>query len=604
MDYGISALDPTVGLLRKELEVNNVQPGQEADYFQAKGRPLSPQLVFLIQANQQLQQSAQAAQARPPQSTVADDLSAALVQKANQGVANLMQPRMPVRTQGVAALPAGNVGNEKAYAGGGIVAFAEGGEADDQYAYPTNGGFAGIGELLRRYAEAYGGSFRDRKDPYSRLQDFYRSTGRGLVESMPGQRLPYGTGPTPREIEEARARRAMRTPGINPEAPTYSANAPFNMMDHVAAVGPDVSEEAPDLPPVPSPQASSGRGASVRGSASRRESLSPYEQEIRNYIEGQKKRRDETPEQYAARMAERDKAAGVTEAAQARKDRLAARLKEIEGDDSKSAAEKKRDMMYQLAMAGFGSVGDPRNRNLLQGLGRIGAGFAKGAAEVEEKYRGESKERKKARAAIEDAQDTMAEAEAARRAGRYEEADKLQEQAAEALYKAGVDARQFGLEQRKAEAQIRRDQVAARTPELDVMRQEIRAVDRQIIELRRRGKNREADMLQAENNKRLELFEQLAAPGQIVSAEQRREAAMQVAVTKDLQIKALTERLPMLEAMYSAALKSGDKNKIAAAEADIQRIQNQINARTQQIMAGGGGGGNFIDFNTLRRQGQ
>jgi len=124
MIQGIPSLDPVIGLLSKELQINNVPPGQESQYFQSKGRPLDPRILFMIQANEIENKNKNTAQ--KPTSTVFDDKSSGLTQLANTAVGQQAQPQMQ---QGVAGLPIGNLGGPKGMAGGGIVAFS--GEDED-----------------------------------------------------------------------------------------------------------------------------------------------------------------------------------------------------------------------------------------------------------------------------------------------------------------------------------------------------------------------------------------------------------------------------------------------------------------------------------------
>lgn len=143
--HGIPTLDPAIELLSRELQQNNVPPGQEGQYFQSKGSPLDPRILFMIQKNKYLHKAA-GNQAQPPVSTVDDDQTNAIVQQANQavapqqpmGMAALQQgapqqaPQAPPQQQGqgIAALPAGPVG-QGGFARGGIVAFAGDEEEND-----------------------------------------------------------------------------------------------------------------------------------------------------------------------------------------------------------------------------------------------------------------------------------------------------------------------------------------------------------------------------------------------------------------------------------------------------------------------------------------
>lgn len=412
---GISALDPTVGLLRKELEVNNVPPGQEAAYFQAKGRPLSPQLVFLIQANQQLQKDSQNMQARPPQGTVADDLSAALIQKANSGIAAHMPPRPPMREQGVAQLPVQNVGNERAYASGGIVAFAKGGSIEEEIAdlekaikaddYIKQGGIGGsLGRVI---------SSRTMPMGYAQRQQAERR----LAQLKTAQPMFAGAPAAPAAPEEAPAAQVPAAPAAVPQA---APTAP--VMRRTAA---PAAAAAPALAAL----SDTDKADYFEAVGAKPAAPSPLDQLAKSYAdEAAKKKEDRIKE-----AADKWEQSGVNKME-------ADRLARLESRTSAMDADKKRDLMMQLAASAFGSVG--KGRTFAQSLGNIGSGFAQGAIGVEQRY-------KDLKTTLEDAKDKMAEAQALRRAGDFDSAAKAEAEARD-------KQRQFLVEREKLNEAERR----------------------------------------------------------------------------------------------------------------------------------------------------
>jgi len=115
---GINAISPTGRAL--EAATANMTPEQQAQYIQQQqqsGVPLNPQLaLMMIQLNKLKQAQTQQPAGPPPTTTVAQDLDKQL--------------------GGVASLPVSNVGNEKSYAGGGIVAFAGAGSTGGEFGGP------------------------------------------------------------------------------------------------------------------------------------------------------------------------------------------------------------------------------------------------------------------------------------------------------------------------------------------------------------------------------------------------------------------------------------------------------------------------------------
>lgn len=133
----LPAISAPIDRLRQELQQNNVQPGQEAQYFEGKGRPLDPTLLALIKMNQ-MERAGQPRQ-QPVMGTVLQDKIQAAMQQAQPqplpppAVMQQMAARQAQMQQaqaqqaGIAPLPFNNPG----YARGGIVAFEPGGPVEN-----------------------------------------------------------------------------------------------------------------------------------------------------------------------------------------------------------------------------------------------------------------------------------------------------------------------------------------------------------------------------------------------------------------------------------------------------------------------------------------
>lgn len=118
---GLSALDPRVAATEKFISEKKIPTEQVPAFLLSMGA--DPRLAGLVLRYQKLKSAgAQGAGAQPPQSTVAQDIEA-----QQRGIAAPMAPP-PNRDQGVGGLPAPVMDRAK-FAGGGIVAFQNGGDA-------------------------------------------------------------------------------------------------------------------------------------------------------------------------------------------------------------------------------------------------------------------------------------------------------------------------------------------------------------------------------------------------------------------------------------------------------------------------------------------
>lgn len=596
---GITALDPTIGLLQKELEVNNVQPGQEAAYFQSKGRPLSPQLVFLIQANQQLQKESQMAQARPPQGTVADDLSAALVQKANAQTA----PMMPARQQGVAQLPNVNVGSQRAYAGGGIVAFGNPtlNPDEDQLVEDEDKDK----ELIRRIAAQSQQSNQSIKDfilgaPRRLLRAANPATyalGIGNIVKVDPETGRYYIGDKPdytyRTDKEAWDAFNKKNQGIFNKPDTregmkrvsrltdgMTQEQVDNMFAGAPLPGPAPYQgikqfakrtDAPVSHPALGNPDMSGMSAqdtadyfSMFGGNKPQQNLSPWEKIFNKYIDQN--------EEGALKEGERRRGVtGETAAEAARRKRIGERLKDIEGEKDKNAEDKKKDLWMQLAAAGFGSVG--KGRTFAQGLGQLGSQFAQGAIGVEKEYRAGEKERKKMLAAAQDAQDALADAEAARKAGDIKGWEDNQLKAATFMHAAGVERDKL-----TQEAQLRREG-------FDVQREGYRT------------QLRAAALRTADDNERNRIFQLENA---IVN--EKDPVKQQVLLGQHKQLLELITKRSIAQGAgaYGRAMDVRIAEETAKIEGNMALTREEKDAAIARLRSGmGAGGGNRVSFNDL-----
>ena len=121
---GISALDPRVAATEKFINENNIPPEQVPDFLMQMGA--DPKLAGLVFKYRRLQSAAGQQQNQPPASTVAQDVDQQYAQM-QQGVASLPAPVMEnAQFQGGIAPPQEEA-PPQGMAGGGIVAFSNGG---------------------------------------------------------------------------------------------------------------------------------------------------------------------------------------------------------------------------------------------------------------------------------------------------------------------------------------------------------------------------------------------------------------------------------------------------------------------------------------------
>jgi hypothetical protein len=440
---GIAALDPVVGQLQQELSQNNVAPGQEVDYFQKKGVPLSPQLAYLIQMNQRIRQGAQMSQAQAPQTTVARDLEQMLTQ------------------QGVGALPAGDVAAPQAFARGGIVSFQEGGLTEDAdlirrvaqeqeefnrrlLALPGDAaGYVneGIWNIAKAPWEAAGATdrflrglrnplsnplpgqpgynewIREKNPEQAALIEFGRKYGpvEGRKRYLEATRAQGITAPDPYRPPSTTQTFPMSPVGLPSFARNPSVSGGIPELLRTPGIAPPEVTGAPqsEAPPIDLAQIMAGAGSYGRSSSGTAVSAPKLQERAvaeaaRALAEARAGQRN--PDQiYDERMG-RDAKTGRADAEAAARRRLEERGAALPKD-------RKEAMKWELAKAFFGNVGRPKI-SAVGNIGRVAGSFTEGAAPIAEKFRAQEEAQKDALVALQ-------QAEAARREGNYDVSDRL-----------------------------------------------------------------------------------------------------------------------------------------------------------------------------------
>ena len=139
---GISALDPRVAATEKFINENNIPPEQVPDFLMQMGA--DPKLAGLVFKYRRLQSAAGQQQNQPPASTVAQDVDQQYAQMQG-GVASLPAPVMEnAQFQGGIAPPQEEA-PPQGMAGGGIVAFSNGGVPSGSTIFVDPAGRAQVG---------------------------------------------------------------------------------------------------------------------------------------------------------------------------------------------------------------------------------------------------------------------------------------------------------------------------------------------------------------------------------------------------------------------------------------------------------------------------
>jgi hypothetical protein len=313
---GLNALDPRVAATEKFISEKKIPPEQVPQFLMSMGA--DPRLAGLVMKYQRLKSvGAQGGNAQPPQSTVAQDIDA----QSRQGIAAPMAPP-PNREQGIANLPA-PVMERAQFAGGGIVAFQEGGDPIE----------VAKKQLLELISEA------------EQSGDFNKATIlRGQLRRMVTGSEQSMAPPEPRDIGAVFRESAEKSrPYLGkPAAATAPATTPVNPAA-VAAAMPKGPPTRPGKRPEPfvslAGDMGDQQGARMPGAGmnlgTANEGIKLLEQQVKDL---QKLK----PEDREARY----RAAGIEDMTPAQLKKIQERIDGLSGD-------KKRDAYLALAQAGF-----------------------------------------------------------------------------------------------------------------------------------------------------------------------------------------------------------------------------------------------------------
>ena len=329
---GLNALDPRVAATEKFISEKKIPPEQVPQFLMSMGA--DPRLAGLVMKYQRLKSAGQqGGNAQPPQTTVAQDIDA----QSRQGIAAPMAPP-PNREQGIANLPA-PVMERAQFAGGGIVAFQEGGneglEAEEDLSKLGYGAARARISSLIKQAESAGDmqrAARLREQLATLSMSFgvrapgYMSEGARRSMGMPANEAAASTPP------------ASATTPVNPAAVAAAtprkrdwANAPQQNRKTVEGTRP-IADFFSFAPPEERKTGATNAGMSL---ATANEGIKLLEQQV-------KELRDAKPEDREARY----RAAGIEDMTPAQLKKMQERIGGLSGD-------KKRDAYLALAQAGF-----------------------------------------------------------------------------------------------------------------------------------------------------------------------------------------------------------------------------------------------------------
>ena len=375
---GLSTLDPRVAATEKFIADKKIPPDQVPAFLLSMGA--DPRLAGLVLRYQKLKSAGgQGAGAQPPQSTVAQDIEA-----QQQGIAAPMAPP-PNRDQGVGSLPAPVMDRAK-FAGGGIVAFQEGGDTEMK---------AEVARILK-------------KSPMMRTPEeiaLLRQAGVATEQRKQGESVTaaneYVNSPFIREAfgspyasdEEIAAgggaamnERILRNLGANQVVP--GATTPVNPAA-AAAASPQqaLPKGGPSARRGPRGQGDFFTLAGTEGDPNiRRPSAGGASAGTGGVNEGLKILRDQVDALKNAKPEDREaryRAAGI-------EDMTPKQLTKIEERISKLSGDKKRDAYMALAQAGF-KMAAAASKPGASLLGAFGEGASEGAkmmSDVNKEYRG------------------------------------------------------------------------------------------------------------------------------------------------------------------------------------------------------------------------
>jgi hypothetical protein len=351
---GLSALDPRVAATEKFISDKNIPTEQVPAFLMSMGA--DPRLAGLVLRYQRLKSAGAQGESKAPQSTVAQDIEA-----QQQGIAAPMAPP-PNRDQGVGSLPAPVMDRAK-FAGGGIVAFQNGGDPIE----------VAKKQLLEMISEAESqGDF----NKATVLRGQLRRVVSGNPESMAPQE-PRDIGALLRgNVAESRPylNKPAPAPDTVPVNPAAAATTGRTQRDWANAKQQNRRTPAATAP-VPDVFALSdigGTPAASSGTTQINEGLKI----LRDQVDALKKAK---PEDREARY----RAAGI-------EDMTPKQLAKIEERISKLSGDKKRDAYMALAQAGF-KMAAAASKPGASLLGAFGEGASEGAkmmSDVNKEYRG------------------------------------------------------------------------------------------------------------------------------------------------------------------------------------------------------------------------
>ena len=361
---GLSALDPRVAATEKFISEKKIPTEQVPAFLLSMGA--DPRLAGLVLRYQKLKSAgAQGAGAQPPQSTVAQDIEA-----QQRGIAAPMAPP-PNRDQGVGGLPAPVMDRAK-FAGGGIVAFQEGGDPIE----------VAKKQLLEMISEAESqGDF----NKATILRGQLRRMLTGNEQSMAPPE-PRDIGQAVRESVEARVARdfpnrqpiqLQSTTPVNPAAAAAATPTQQPLSKGPSARrGPRTAQDKDEFFTLagtegdPNLRRPSTSGTSV-GTAQINEGLNILRDQV-NALKNVK------PEDREARY----RAAGIEDMTPKQLAKIEERIAGLSGD-------KKRDAYLALAQAGF-KMAAAASRPGATALGALGEGASEGAkmmSDINKQYR-------------------------------------------------------------------------------------------------------------------------------------------------------------------------------------------------------------------------
>jgi hypothetical protein len=354
---GLSALDPRVAATEKFISDKNIPAEQVPAFLMSMGA--DPRLAGLVLRYQRLKSAGAQGEAKPPQSTVAQDIEA-----QQSGIAAPMAPP-PNRDQGVGSLPAPVMDRAK-FAGGGIVAFQNGGDAIE----------VAKKQLLEMISEA------ESQGDFNKaivLRGQLRRVVSGNPESMAPPE-PRDIGQTIRESVEARAardfpnRQPIQLQSTTADNSAAAAATPRTKRDWANAPQQN-RRTAAATAPVPDVFAIDDISGAPAGTSVRTGGVNEGIKILRDQVNALK---NVKPEDREARY----RAAGI-------EDMTPKQLAKIEDRISKLSGDKKRDAYMALAQAGF-KMAAAASRPGASLLGAFGEGASEGAkmmADVNKEYR-------------------------------------------------------------------------------------------------------------------------------------------------------------------------------------------------------------------------